>query len=317
MAIILAVQKWRHYLLGRRFVIWMDQRSLKFIIEQREVGADYQRWMSKLMGYEFEIKYRLGITNSVVDALSRRMHELRELSRIESRAMVDSELVQKVIRSDLSLRKLKEDIEAGMVTHPGYTVINGLMLYKDRLVIPPTSSLIPKLLHEFHTSDVGGHQGDIKTYLKIAANWFWVVMRKQIARYVRDCDVCQRQKGSHQHPAGLLQPLPIPSQVWEEISMDFVEGLPNSGGVDTILVVVDRLTKYIHFVALKHPFTATSVAAVFVREIVRLHGFPLLIVTDRDRIFLSLFWKELFRLQGTTLLCIPPINLKPMGRRRR
>jgi hypothetical protein len=102
-------------------------------------------------------------------------------------------------------------------------------------------------------------------------------------------------------PAGLLQTLSVPSQVWDEISMDFVEGLPKSNGKEAILVVVDQLTKYAHFLPLRHPFTAATVAGVFFHEVVRLHGVPSIIISDRDRVFMSFFWRELFKLQGTSL----------------
>jgi len=126
-------------------------------------------------------------------------------------------------------------------------------------------------------------------------------MRRDIKNFIRECDVCQQNKSENICPAGLLQPLLIPTRVWTDISMDFVEGLPPSQGHSVILVVVDRLSKSSHFISLAHPYTAAKVAQLFIQNILKLHGMLQSIVSDRDLTFTSAFWAELFRLQGTSL----------------
>ena len=120
-------------------------------------------------------------------------------------------------------------------------------------------------------------------------------MKKDIEKYVAACAICQQHKNSTLSPPRLLQPLSIPSSIWDDLTMDFIEGLPKLEGNDTILVVVDRLSKCAHFIALKHPFSH-SVALVFTKEVIRLHGVPHSVVIDHDKVFMSLFWTELFRL---------------------
>ena len=127
-------------------------------------------------------------------------------------------------------------------------------------------------------------------------------MKNEVQEYVKHCEICQRAKGGNSKPSGLLQPLPIPSRPWSSISMDFIEGLPKSNQYTTIMVVVDRFTKYAHFIPLSHPYTAPKIAQLFSNNIMRLHGLPQSIVSDRDPTFTSKFWGELFRIQGVKLL---------------
>jgi hypothetical protein len=115
-----------------------------------------------------------------------------------------------------------------------------------------------------------------------------------VKRFIRECDICQRMKAENVSPSGLLQPLPIPERPWLSISMDFIEGMPLSQGYSIIWVIMDQLTKYAHFVALKHPYTA---AQVFMNQLFKLHGMPKTIISDRDSTFTSKFWIEVFKLQ--------------------
>ncbi|KAL0537585.1 hypothetical protein IC582_026566 [Cucumis melo] len=161
------------------------------------------------------------------------------------------------------------------------------------------------MLSTYHDSVVGGHSGFLRTYKRLASELYWTGMKADVKKHCEECLVCQRNKTLALSPAGLLTPLEIPQQVWSDISMDFIDGLPKAKGFEVVFVVVfvvvDRLSKYSHFMPLKHPYTAKSVADVFVKEVVQLHGFPSSIVSDRDKVFLSNFWKVMFRLVGTKL----------------
>jgi transposase InsO family protein len=114
--------------------------------------------------------------------------------------------------------------------------------------------------------------------------------------------VCQHTKHENFKPAGKLQPLPVPEAPWQDISLDFIEGLPKSDGCDSILVVVDRFTKFAHFIPLRHPFSSSQVAKALWDNVIKLHGIPLTIVSDRDRIFTSHTWREMLQTAGTKLL---------------
>ena len=126
-------------------------------------------------------------------------------------------------------------------------------------------------------------------------------MAQEVKEWVKKCQVFQQHKYSTQKPFGLLQPLAIPNQVWEDITMDFITHLPSSHGKTVIWVIVDRFSKYAHFLPLPPKFTVASIAPIFIDEIYKLLGTPKSIVSDRDRVFTSRFWKELFKISGTIL----------------
>ncbi|KAF2293986.1 hypothetical protein GH714_006085 [Hevea brasiliensis] len=268
------------------------------MVEQRVITPEQQNWVSKLLGYDYEIVYKPGKENKVADALSR----VQGSPSLNALFMPHASLWDR-LKSLASTDPYMIDLDKKATAKPGqpYSWKSGLLFYKNRVVIPPTSDLPIQLLQEFHDSPIGGHSGVLRTFKRIAQQFYWPSMRTQIQNYIAACTVCQKNKAANSSPAGLLQPLPIPHQVWDDIAMDFIDGLPSSGGKDSILVVIDRLSKYAHFLALSHPYSAKVIAEKFVDGIVKYHGMPRSIISDRDPIFMSHFWREFFKLSGTKL----------------
>jgi hypothetical protein len=158
-------------------------------------------------------------------------------------------------------------------------------------------------MDEAHLSKFSIHPGSTKMYQDLKQSFWWTRMRREIAKYVSECDICQRVKASHLKTAGTLQPLTIPSWKWEDISMDFIVGLPNtSRRHDSIWVIVDRLTKTAHFLPVHTTCNAKKYAEIYLDQIVRLHGIPRTIISDRGTLFVSRFWEQLQNALGTKLI---------------
>jgi hypothetical protein len=138
-------------------------------------------------------------------------------------------------------------------------------------------------------------------YQELKEKYWWYGLKRDVATHVALCDVCQRVKAGHQKPAGLLQPLKVPEWKWEEISMDFIVGLPRTwDGYDLIWVIVDRLTKVAHFIPVKTTYSEAQLAELYMSRIVCVHGVPK-IISDRGTQFTSRFWKSLHESMDTKL----------------
>jgi len=301
-AITSTVKKWRHYLIGRHFCIFTDQQSLRGLIGQHIQTPAQQNWLTKLLGFDYEILYTHGRTNKVVDALSRRYETSESIYQgISFCQPLLLQQLQDFYASHEVGKLLLTKFDGNQEQHRHFSVQQGLLYFKGRLFIPSETGLRPHIIKEHHSSPVGGHSGNIGTLACVTTSFPWPNLAKDVQNFKRDYLICQQNKYSTQKPFGLLQPLPIPQNVWEDISMNFITYLLLVKGKTTIWIIVNRLSKYSHFIALPAQVSAASLATTFLAEIYRLHGMTRTIVSDRDRLFISRFWSELFRLHGTTL----------------
>ena len=264
-----------------------------------EISTPFQQvWLAKLIGFDYEIQYKSGVENKVANALSRvRGAEIISMAI----SVISGDLSSKIKQSyhlDFNLVDIIEELQDSE-TYGNYKLVSGLLRKKRRIVVGPDPLLKTQIIQWMHASPESGHSGRELTTKRIKQLFIWKGLTRDVSSFVRNCTICQASKYNHSASPGLLQPLPIPSEVWVDVSMDFITGLPKSAGKEVILVVVDRLSKYAHFIALKHPFTAFEVAQAYLDHVFKLHGWPRSIVSDRDAIFLSNFWQALFSLQGT------------------
>jgi len=243
------------------------------------------------LGFDFTIEYKRRKDNQAAYALSRVFFAI---------STPQFEFLN-TLRQELEGYDPLLHIPAITVDSHSLVKQDGLWFWKGKLVIPSTSHIKQLLIKEFHDSPMGGHAGIQRTLARITAQFVWKGINHDIKEYVRSCSICQQAKYVTHPPAGLLQPLQIPTQIWQDIAMDFITGLPLSHGYSVIMVVIDRLSKFAYFIPLPARHNAQMVAEVLTHNVLKFHGIPHSIVSDRDKIFTSTFWQHLFKFQGTTL----------------
>uniref|UniRef100_A0A2N9G0F9 RNA-directed DNA polymerase n=1 Tax=Fagus sylvatica TaxID=28930 RepID=A0A2N9G0F9_FAGSY len=294
-ALVRALETWQHYLWPKEFVIHTDHESLKHLKGQGKLNRRHAQWMEFIETFPYVIKYKQGKENIVADALSRRYALISTLNA----KLLGFEYVKELYVNDDDFASVFAACEKAAFGK--FYRLDGYLFRENRLCVP-NSSMRELLVREAHGGGLMGHFGVRKTLDVLHEHFFWPKMKRDVERVCSRCVTC-RQAKSRVLPHGLYTPLPVPSAPWVDISMDFVLGLPRSRkGRDSIFVVVDRFSKMAHFISCHKTDDATHIADLFFREIVRLHGVPRSIVSDRDVKFLSYFWKVLWGKLGTKLL---------------
>jgi hypothetical protein len=319
LAIVNAFKEWRHYLEGaaHQITVLSDHLNLKEFTSTMKLNRRQARWAEKLAAYDFVITHVPGKSNGRADALTRRSGDLPKegdehhnpassilfpknfsVSALNRDQLED---IKTTLEQDPEAQSIIDALNKGLRKHPrvpiGECEVKEDLLYVYGLVyIPNNLELQRKIIASCHDHPAAGHPGQARTYEMVSRHFWWPKMRHTIARFIRNCDTCVRTKPARHAPFGLLRPLEIPQRRWASVSMDFITGLPESKGSNTLLVMVDRLTKMAHFVPTTETVTAEGLATLVQDNLFRLHGLPENFVSDRDKLFTSQFWKELMKL---------------------
>ena len=215
------------------------------------------------------------------------------------------EILEEIDNAPLSAQEAKRGVETYRLKHHSLVIHRPDFLDDEpywKFVVPDNKEVKTKLLRELHNVPSVGHPGFNRTLQLVKRHLYWRGMTSEVRDYVLQCPVCQLEKGEHQLPRGELQPLQVPQEKWTDVSIDFIVKLPKTKkGNDSVFVVVDRATKYAHFIPCTESMSARQTALLYWRHVARLHGIPRVLYSDRDVRFTSRFWRELWYFVGTSL----------------
>ncbi|XP_074327634.1 uncharacterized protein LOC141665550 [Apium graveolens] len=302
MAVVMAVKKWRGYLMGRHFIIKTDKQAIKYFLIQKLSTVVQQKWLSRLLGFDYSIMYNKGKDNVVADPLSRlhgqsgcekEVNEKGELAGMSLLIPRWKEDIVKSVENDEEATDIMTRIALNPTAEPNFSMSDRDLRKEGKLYVGASNGVRQEIIRNLHNTGEGGHSGVNASIKRVSDLFWWPKMKQDIGKWVQECEICQRFKSEHVKTLGLLQPIPIPAQAWEVMTMEFIEGLPKSENRDTIMVVIDKYTKYCHLLSFQHPFSATQVAQKLLNTVIKLYGPPKNIITDMDKIFTSKFWVEL------------------------
>jgi len=300
LAVLHALKEWRCYLEGRPFVVMTDHKPLTFLPGVPTLNRRQARWMEYMARFDYTWEYLQGSLN-IADALSRHPDiHASAITRSQCVAPEPALSVKRITRAYAS-----DPWFADAANTVGLTKERGLWIRTDansgckQVVIPADEELRGDVLKAYHDGPLAGHPGVSRMVEQLCRRVWWPRLVKDVERYVSTCSECVRNKPRSGKQQGLLQPLPVPVAPWDSVSMDFVVALPRTeGGYDAMLVMVDRLTKMVHVAPTTSSCTAEQTARLFFDNVVRLHGVPKNVVSDRGPQFSSKFWAALGELVG-------------------
>ncbi|GJX14216.1 putative reverse transcriptase domain-containing protein [Tanacetum coccineum] len=302
-AVVFALKTWRHYLYGMKSVIYTNHKSLQHIFDQKELNMRQRRWIKLFSDYQYEIRYHPGKANVVADALSRT--EQVKPRRVRAMAMTIQSRIRGMILAAQGEAFKQENVLAerlhGLDQHMERREDESLY-FLDRIWVPLVGGVRMIIMDEDHKTRYSVHPRADKMYHDLRDMYWWSGMKRDITIYVSKCLTCFKVKAEHQRPSSLLQQPEIPEWKWDKITMDFITKLPKTkSGHDTIWVIVDRLTKSAHFLAIREDYSTERLERLYIDEIVARHGVPVSIISDRDGRFTSRFWQTLQKGLGTRL----------------
>ncbi|GAA5972537.1 hypothetical protein JCM11641_001890 [Rhodosporidiobolus odoratus] len=321
LAVIAALKAWRLDLLGVRFRVLTDHDTLRHFQTQATLSKRQARWTEVLADYDYELSYNPSKLNAVADAMSRFSFSETDATvavcGISSTSLSTSfTSFTKTLSSSYADDQFTAQVIKNLDSAPSFKMEEGLMYFEgSRIVVPDVKSVREALLHDAH--DALGHPGSRKSLASLSASFYWPGMAKSVDRYVSSCDGCQRHKSRTTRRAGQLHSLPVPPRAFSDVALDFVGPLPLSEGKDMLLTVTDRLTGHTRLLACRSKDGAKEVADTVFKGWFSLFGLPERLVSDRDKLFTSRFWRTLHERTGVKLQMSTAFHPETDGRSER